>query len=828
MPRTWLFAVGVVLSAVMVAAEADELKVTITVKEPAGVARHAEPASGGIPFKKGQVKSVDQLALFDRSGKPVPAQFTKLAGYEDGSVQWALVDFRATVPANGTAEFAAKPRGAEAAPAGAGIKVDETADIVTVNTGVLEFSVNKAKFNLVESVKVNGVAVTGAPAAKAVRIATSQGNDFAAGAPDKVAWEYKGSERVTLRVDGAYRNEKGESFLFYTTRLTAWAGTTVLRIDHAVRNSDPPKGFDAKIKEAALTIPLAFTAQEQGKSYDWAAAGDGKVGVLLVNRNSGGCFPGESTYAGKRTEACYKQSLANGQLEVAVIPRSDAVPVPTTQKSILYGYDKERGYFALGDCAHKNSQITLDIYTGARDAAANAAREKALRSPLHALADPARISETETIGSGKFGTLADEIATYQKWGWKKWDDPKKQPHMPAQPRAYVAKEAIHWISEADSVEGLALMYIRTGERGFLDWTRAWADYGATHYAYRTDGFAFSLTRPSTALRIEWYGPKEYGWSDSRSEWCHFYDAGMFDYYCLTGEVDALEAGRDLVEETTAWAVKRYKPGSAIGTYGVRGFARGWLAAIRLAQLTRAPEDRQLADRFAEIAFKASDWDPRGFINWGAGPDYMATHQFAPKNILPHLKAYMGEHGLTLSPKGIMTAKDGASWPLCSDGGTWESVALQMAFDRYYRATGSEQAKALAVKMAVFARDFQFSKKCQQAYYYTILDIPEKGKVYEPADWDDEHKNCPGPGAKHQGGYTCFFPDVFARTYSLTGDKQWLDMAKTVWNRGSKRRWQTTEQAAPDDEVFVFATHIAPGTDSALSTARMFYEVPRAK
>jgi peptidoglycan/LPS O-acetylase OafA/YrhL len=44
--------------------------------------------------------------------------------------------------------------------------------------------------------------------------------------------------------------------------------------------------------------------------------------------------------------------------------------------------------------------------------------------------------------------------------------------------------------------------------------------------------------------VGWYGPREYGWSDGRSEYCHFYGRGIFDYYCLTGDVDALEAGRD--------------------------------------------------------------------------------------------------------------------------------------------------------------------------------------------------------------------------------------------------------------------------------------------
>jgi hypothetical protein len=825
MARTWVFATGIVLSAGMVVAAAEDLEVAVTVKEPVGVARQAEPVSGGVPFKKGQVGRVSDLALCLKSGRVVPAQFTKLAGYEDGSVQWALVDFRAAVPANGTAEFVVRKG---ATPAWAGVRVSETAETVTVNTGVLDFTVSKTKFNLLESVKVNGAAATRAPIAKAVRVVALEGGEFAAGAPEKVTWEYKGPERITLRVDGAYLNEKGQTFLSYTTRLTAWAGSSVLRIDHAVRNSDPKQAGDAKIKEATLSVPLAFTAEEQGKGYDWVAGGDGRVGVLVVNRNSGGCFPGESTYTRRPTEACYKQSLTEGRLEVALIPPADDAPDTKARKSILYGYDKAGGFFALADCAHKNSQITLDFYTGRREAAANAVREQALRTPLHALADPGWISETESIGSGHFGALADEIATYKTWGWKKWDDPAKQPRAPAEPRAYVAKEGIHYVSEADSVEALTLMYIRTAERGFLDWARAWAEYGVTHYTYRTDGFTFSTARIPNS-QVSWGSPRKYGWGDSRSEWCHYYAAGLFDYYCLTGEVGVLEGARDLVEQAVAWSARRSR-GSAIGYYGVRDFGREWLGILRQAQFTRDPVDRKVADGLAEVAFTCSDWDPRGFVRWG-GADYVVRLWLKPAMQHPRLQAYLTEKGIAVSEKGVVTDKNGASWTVCSDGGTWEQCSLQMAFERYYRLSGSQEAKARAVQMAKFGRDCQISKKCQQAFYYTVMDFPEKGQVFDIADWDDAHKNCPGPGAQHHGHYTLFFPDVFARAYSLTGDKEWLDAAQRAWNRGSKRGVRgetTTEQQAPDDEVFVFAQYLSSAEESALSTCRMFYEVPRAR
>src|SRR5688572_19723346 len=95
-----------VLAALPPAPQGEGIK--ITVAEPAGLERKSEPAWGGVPFQKGKVKSVEDLALFSPDGKPVPAQFSKLAPYDDGSVQWALVDLLADLPAGGRTEFVIK------------------------------------------------------------------------------------------------------------------------------------------------------------------------------------------------------------------------------------------------------------------------------------------------------------------------------------------------------------------------------------------------------------------------------------------------------------------------------------------------------------------------------------------------------------------------------------------------------------------------------------------------------------------------------------------------------------------------------------------------
>jgi len=76
--RTWLMVVSGVLflsSALL----ADE--VSLVVREPTGVARTNEPASGGVPFKKGQVKDVKDLALVDAAGGRIGTPVDQLLLY---------------------------------------------------------------------------------------------------------------------------------------------------------------------------------------------------------------------------------------------------------------------------------------------------------------------------------------------------------------------------------------------------------------------------------------------------------------------------------------------------------------------------------------------------------------------------------------------------------------------------------------------------------------------------------------------------------------------------------------------------------------------------
>ncbi|MFC1609889.1 hypothetical protein ACFL6C_02935 [Myxococcota bacterium] len=85
------------------------LDVPLIIRDVAGVARHNEPVSSGVPMPLGVLQEPVGLKVTDSSGQPVPAQFKVLERWrehgQDGSIRWLLVTFLADVPANGRSEY---------------------------------------------------------------------------------------------------------------------------------------------------------------------------------------------------------------------------------------------------------------------------------------------------------------------------------------------------------------------------------------------------------------------------------------------------------------------------------------------------------------------------------------------------------------------------------------------------------------------------------------------------------------------------------------------------------------------------------------------------
>ncbi len=131
------------------------LDVTLTIDEPASVARTDEVINFGVPIaEQDNIVSVSQLGLTGSDGlMNIPAQFTVLSrwgGARSGSnpIRWVLVDFQDTIDASGTNTYHLKDNLTGNA-TGTNLYVSDNTPsngYVTVETGNARFVFEKARF----------------------------------------------------------------------------------------------------------------------------------------------------------------------------------------------------------------------------------------------------------------------------------------------------------------------------------------------------------------------------------------------------------------------------------------------------------------------------------------------------------------------------------------------------------------------------------------------------------------------------------------------------------------------------------------------------------
>ena len=236
------------LTAVLVLSTAtavSAVEVKLTVADDAQTARTAGIVTSGVPFARGAVKDVKALSV-TASGSVVPAQFTRLASWYDGSVRWALMDCQADVPAGGRTDLVIRDDGRNRPPA-APVTVRTAAGEVTITTGPLTLTIDTRRFNLITSLKVDGrERITGA--GRGLVLYTADGKAVTAGPPTTVTVEQAGPVRAVVCLKGAYPGVHN-GLLTYTARITAFAGRKAVKV-HVWLENNGRHGYTPRDKPA--------------------------------------------------------------------------------------------------------------------------------------------------------------------------------------------------------------------------------------------------------------------------------------------------------------------------------------------------------------------------------------------------------------------------------------------------------------------------------------------------------------------------------------------------------------------------------------------------
>src|SRR4051794_32962358 len=211
-------------------------RIPLLIQEPAGVARQNEIVTSGVPLPIGALPSNGPVRLADASGSSLPLQMRTTATWRDGSAKWLLLDFPCSLSAS-AAQRLSLEIGSTAQPAKSWekIQVEDSADLLWINTGPLKFSINKQRFGIFEEALLDqnkdgsfepgeGIVASG------LRPSITLAKEFASTqtviqAPEEIIVEEPGPLRVVTKVSGWITDGQGTRLIKYLFRIHAYAGS---------------------------------------------------------------------------------------------------------------------------------------------------------------------------------------------------------------------------------------------------------------------------------------------------------------------------------------------------------------------------------------------------------------------------------------------------------------------------------------------------------------------------------------------------------------------------------------------------------------------------
>lgn len=752
---------------------AAQTTIPITVTEYGTLTRVAEPVTSGIPITPDLVSA--SWALFD-GAQEIPLQTTVLPGR---SVPWLLLDFQTALAPGQTRALtlrAQPPAVAHATP----VLVNETPSTITVTSGRLRTIVSKTDFNLLDNVwydrNGDGVFSSGDVVVQpsiASRITVREagtGLDYSGrGLPQRVEWEYQGPLRATLRVDGAFVRS-GTTLLNYTTRLTWHAGQTSVVLEHTLRNSLAAQERWVKISSARLDLAGGAVTRRLSRAGDVQWTNVGTTGAMI--------------------------QMVPATLVVSTAYAPFATP-PVARQNATIQVDPNGG-MVVGDLSHFGGTWVVD-FADNLSGAEMSRRMAVARDPLCALADERRYSDLGAFGHPQFSTWTDEKDANRAWGWtwptpgNEWSDEHDLPRVPDLYPSWSVIDAT-LDPEADDLWQNEMMFARVRIPFYLDRLRAWARFMATEWAFRTDGFSYAgawnnvLDGPGTVPRTPVIQSplnatdNQYIANNIRRGKAgpsHMWNAGLLDYYSMTGRRDALEAAIDVAEQA-----RRYFVWQTQGVGGNARFpARCLLILTRTWEATNDPQWKTAADHVLSLFLQSPRYDTRGFyFAWvsDGGPSYTNRFPGPAKRVTPFMMTTVVE-----------------------------------ALYRYYTATSDPAVRTQLVQIAGFARDSGIDPVTGYAGDEIVVDSPAAGNVLHlsSSQYDDIQPVMPYAAAPS----TADLINALTIGYRLTGDTAYLLRAKYYWGQASKRGFiepYGTTFASPT-QVGRFLNSLQPWTPMSL-------------
>ena len=239
----------------------------------AAPAATAIPVRSGIPFPIGALPQLSQMRLETADGaQEVPAQYSTLASWPDGSVKSALVQFVTDVGAAKGYRIAYGTSVTRAA-VPAGVNVTQAGGVTTVDTGAIKLNLDakglvsalwrdadhNGSYDASEQVLGGG---------EFYMVNASDGVEYTAGqgTNSSITIEEQGPVRAVVLARGSLAKAGGTALVKYQVRYSAYAGSDKLDIEFSVIDDRP----EADVESPGSTLALAA----KGYGLRWAYVAD--------------------------------------------------------------------------------------------------------------------------------------------------------------------------------------------------------------------------------------------------------------------------------------------------------------------------------------------------------------------------------------------------------------------------------------------------------------------------------------------------------------------------------------------------------------------------
>lgn len=561
-------------------------RMAIPIRETAGVDRTNWPVSGGVPFAMGLLTAPDRVHLVGPNGEVVPCQTRALSRWPDGSVRWLLVHFQANVGAQATATYFLELTAAPMVHPEPNLVLAVNGE-VKIDTGSLSARIRRRPFALLDEVRLGDLLLCQGGADLVVE---AGGETYRASLDPSVEWEVleSGPLRAAVRIAGRHLSSAGRRCLDFSVVVRAFAGLPWLELDYTFTNRE--EAAQLSIDHIRMEFPLALgagasglcgayedmyqTAQPFTIVQDRPGHMHGIFRTARIETAEGELIDGPRPGWQDVTPAAHREHWewiemtpwqAKGWVDVSLpeggvtfVVREFAQMHPKRLKVDRTGitldlWPREAGPFTL----YQGQARTHTVLLAAHEEHGVSARANrvaaAYEAPLVPLPTP-QWQETRVFGDlfpfrpeqypGMEAALRDEFYSWymgsQCFGMMDYGDYMQ---VTSGPRAGFMGN-----NEHDTIQGLLLQYVRTGELDYLTSGGAYArhviDVDVIHHSthshevggVRAHGQGHLLYEKATTLVGEVLTSVDTG---------HQWVEGLLSYYALSGDERALQAARGI-------------------------------------------------------------------------------------------------------------------------------------------------------------------------------------------------------------------------------------------------------------------------------------------